>query len=170
MECHFTYDPVFLVCRLFEVRYDKKYTDLHDVPLNTIYCDWITNKIEPLYNKFCDYMGRKNQDTINTENMDNFVEAMVNEWKNSTEYLSKKITNGIYEKNAGFFKECSFGHHQDTIIEWLEYVFPKGYEFEEIPNVIRFTKKSLIIKGAYFDKDKLIEDSVSMYYQKRRKK
>jgi hypothetical protein len=169
MECHFTYDPTFLVLRLFEVRYDKKYYDSHDVPLNTIFCDWITNKTDSLYDKFCNYMERKNQDTINTENIDNFVEEMVNEWKDSTEYLSRKFAkcaSGIYEEKAGFFKECSFGHHQDTIIEWLEYVFPKGYEYEEIPNIIKFTENSLSIKGEYFSKEKLIKDSVEMCYWK----
>ena len=66
----------------------------------------------------------------------------------------------IYEPKTGYFKECGYSKHQDEIIAWLDICFPKGWELEEERNIVNFVKNSLVIKGNFFDKDKLIEDSV----------
>lgn len=167
MKCHFDYDLEGLVCILVEIRYEKEYNDLDDILLNTIYCEWLRNKRKIIFDKFCNFMDKKNEIEINEKNIDDFLVVLVEEWKNSDEYLDllmKHNSNYICEKETHYFKECRLGEHQQAIIEWLGEVYPKGYLYEEMPSIVNFVKKTLIIKGNYWDKETLIKDAVEQYF------
>lgn len=168
-EVHFTYDIKFLTLLGIQQQYEKLRASKHDaesVILNSCFIELLKNEKETnaIWNEFEKFMNKKNEVNITIPILKEFTIYWIDEvLKKSDHFLKVALgycNSFIYEPKTGYFKECGYSKHQDEIIAWLDICFPKGWELEEERNIVNFVKNSLVIKGNFFDKDKLIEDSV----------